>query len=111
MCGIKYFEMSQRYFPELCRSCIVMQNNWIVSTEVGLVVFEFDAKTHQGVSDFTNTKPSTQAKVYRFKEHHMCFMDEDGYYSSPTTKYITYCRPTTHPNGFTTEKKKAKYVS
>jgi hypothetical protein len=63
MCGYKYFEAGRRYFRQSCDECRVVHNNWIVGYE---------------------------AKVYRFKEHHMWFYDKGEYYTSETRKYITY---------------------
>ena len=50
-----------------CEKCVVVHNNWIVSLE---------------------------AKIYRFKEHHMWAVDGPNlYYTEPSRKYIIYDNP------------------
>ncbi len=70
MNGLACFELPKiKYFADLvpaCSTCIVCHNNWIVSKA---------------------------AKIYRFKEMHMWVIDENGYYSSHTRKYMTYQNP------------------
>ena len=63
--GQTYFDIGQRMFAydNPCRDCILVHNNWIVS--------------------YSN-------KEYRFKELLLWQVDKDGYYSSKSTKYITY---------------------
>ena len=64
--GRDYYEIPKRYFSDTmsqCAACIVIQNNWIVSKA---------------------------AKIYRFKETAQWVYDRNGYYSSPTNKYLTY---------------------
>ncbi len=36
---------------------------------------------------------SEEAKIYRFREHHMWMLNRDEYYSSTTTKYLTFDLP------------------
>jgi hypothetical protein len=36
--------------------------------------------------------------MYRFKEHLMWTVNNGGYYSSPTAKYLTYSNPIDHEN-------------
>lgn len=62
-CGYDYYEKEDRFVAKPCPTCIMVHNNWIVSIE---------------------------AKVYRFKEHLMWMIDEDGYYSSSSAKYLLY---------------------
>ncbi|KAI0224990.1 hypothetical protein LSAT2_024047 [Lamellibrachia satsuma] len=66
--GIVYFENGRRTFAHDNPNpdIVVIHNNWIVSKE---------------------------AKIYRFKEHLMWVLDEKGYYSNPSTKYILYENP------------------
>ena len=64
--GYAYYERERRYFADTmtpCSECVVVHNNWIVSLE---------------------------AKVYRSKELHQWMYDDNQYYSSTTTKYLTY---------------------
>ena len=63
--GKSYFEDGHRTFSgdNPCTSCVVIHNNYIVSKS---------------------------AKVYRFKENHLWFNDENGYYSSKTNNYLTF---------------------
>ena len=58
-----------------CPKCVVFHNNWIVSKE---------------------------AKIYRFKETNMWFLDDDRYYSDENRKYLLYYNPiiTKPPKGF-----------
>ena len=71
--GIIYFEHGSRTFAFDNRSTeiVVIHNNWIVSKE---------------------------AKIYRFKEHLMWMLDEKGYYSNPSAKYLTYENPLVFKN-------------
>jgi len=63
-CGVEYFERGNRMFPDRnCTNCAVVHNNWIVSRD---------------------------AKIYRFREHHMWMYDKDLYYSSNERNYILY---------------------
>ena len=73
LCGIKFFEFGHRTFAgdNPCTVCIVVHNNWIVSTE---------------------------AKVYRFKELHMWVYDGGRYYSDSDRKYLSYDNPTYFEN-------------
>ena len=66
--GIVYFEEGERMFANDNPSSdiVVIHNNWIVSKE---------------------------AKIYRFKEHLMWLVDENGYYSKLSAKYLTYDNP------------------
>ncbi|ESO03311.1 hypothetical protein HELRODRAFT_173597 [Helobdella robusta] len=71
LCGKCYFEEVDRNFPTKngsngCPGCLVMHNNWI--------------KTHA-------------AKVYRFKEILLWFVDKGGYYSDRNRKYLLYNNP------------------
>ena len=58
-----------------CPKCVVIHNNWIVSKE---------------------------AKIYRFKETNMWFLDDDRYYSDENRKYLLYYNPIINkpPKGF-----------
>ncbi len=67
--GRAYFETTRRMFAgdHPCEKCVVVHNNWIVSL---------------------------QAKIYRFKEHHMWAVDGPSlYYTEPSRKYIIYDNP------------------
>ncbi len=67
--GLAYFESTRRMFAneEPCETCVVVHNNWLVSKE---------------------------AKIYRFKEHHMWVLDgPNRYYTDPSRKYIVYSNP------------------
>ena len=72
MCGKSYFEDGHRNFPpsdpqvDNCAGCLVVHNNWIVSKE---------------------------AKIYRFKEALLWWVDEEGYYSDVSRKYLTFSNP------------------
>lgn len=65
LCGLDYFEKGNRLFGggKNCSECYVVHNNWIVGFE---------------------------AKVFRFKEHHMWMYDKDSYYTNSTRLYLTY---------------------
>ncbi len=67
-CGIYYFENHHRMWANdnPCVDCVMVHNNWITGKS---------------------------AKVYRFKEHLMWMIDEGGYYSDPTRKYLVYENP------------------
>lgn len=64
-CGIVYWENEKRMWStdKYTRDHVLVHNNWIETAE---------------------------AKIYRFKEHHMWFLNKDGYYSNPNATYITY---------------------
>ncbi len=67
--GKAYFENTRRMFAgdNPCGECVVVHNNWIVSEE---------------------------AKIYRFKEHHMWAVDGPNlYHTDPSRKYIIYGNP------------------
>ena len=78
--GRTYFEKQNRRIPTIkpdsCPECSICHNNWIVGTE---------------------------AKTYRFKEHHMWAVDDDGYYSNPDGKYIMYNNPHSRGNSLALE--------
>ncbi|KAK2156386.1 hypothetical protein LSH36_214g00016 [Paralvinella palmiformis] len=63
--GKSYFEDGHRTFSgdNPCTNCVVIHNNYIVSKS---------------------------AKIYRFKENHMWYNDENNYYSSKTNNYMTF---------------------
>ena len=66
--GLAYFETGKRMFAgdNPCKKCVIVHNNWIVSGA---------------------------AKEYRFKEQLMWMVDNEGYYSNPTAKYISFNNP------------------
>jgi hypothetical protein len=68
--GYRYFEINHRMwrFDFPCASCVIVHNNWIV---------------------YNN------AKTYRFKEHHLWFVDKNEYYTSLDRGYIAYSNPYT----------------
>ncbi|KAK2156392.1 hypothetical protein LSH36_214g01024 [Paralvinella palmiformis] len=63
--GKSYFEDGHRIFSgdNPCTNCVVIHNNYIVSKS---------------------------AKVYRFKENHMWYNNENEYYTSQKNNYITF---------------------
>ncbi len=63
-----YFDKPHRMWANdnPCEDCVIVHNNWIYG------------------------KP---AKIYRFKEHLMWMMDENGYFSNPDRKYLVYENP------------------
>jgi hypothetical protein len=65
VCGLQYYERERRFFADdrKCKSCVVAHNNWIVSKA---------------------------AKMYRFRELHHWLLEESGYYSDKSRKYIIY---------------------
>jgi len=66
-CGVYYFQNVNRQFGEnQCQDCVMVHNNYI---------------------------GSIAAKEYRFKENMLWVVDEDGYYSSKTQKYLLYSNP------------------
>ena len=66
--GRAYFEKGKRMFAgdNPCRTCVIVHNNYIVSGE---------------------------AKIYRYKESMLWFLDVDGYYSDRQAKYLLYDNP------------------
>ncbi len=67
-CGLYYFEKFKRMWSgdNICKDCVIVHNNWIMGKE---------------------------AKIYRFKDHLMWHVNNDGYYNDPTRKYIVYSNP------------------
>ena len=67
-CGVYYFEHPHRMFENQppCEDCVVLHNNYI---------------------------GSVAAKLYRFRENHLWVVDENGYYSNTSNKYLTYENP------------------
>ena len=65
LCGAYYFD-GRMFGDKPCDDCVMVHNNYI---------------------------GSLTAKEYRFKENHLWLLDEDGYYSSDKTKYLTYSNP------------------
>lgn len=63
ICGGWYFKDRVFAGDNPCKECLVVHNNWIFGID---------------------------AKIYRFKEMHMWMVDDGGYYSDPSNKYITY---------------------
>ncbi len=63
--GHTYFDKPRRMFAgdKLCSKCVIVHNNWI---------------------------SSQSAKIYRFKEHLLWEVDERGYYSNVSAKYLLY---------------------
>ncbi len=63
--GKQFFEQTRRMFAfdHPCTHCVAVHNNWIVGTP---------------------------AKVYRLKEMLQWHVDTNGYYSSPSTRYLEY---------------------
>lgn len=63
--GLIYFDNALRMFAsdKPCSSCVIVHNNWIVSFH---------------------------AKRYRFKENLLWYVNENGYYSDPSRKYLLY---------------------
>jgi hypothetical protein len=68
-CGKCFFEGPVRRFTlkeadaKPCPNCLSVHHNWIVGTD---------------------------AKIYRMKEFLMWYIDTNGYFTSPTAKYLTY---------------------
>lgn len=75
-CGIVYWENEHRMWSSdrYTSEHVLVHNNWIETAE---------------------------AKIYRFKEHEMWFLNKDGYYSNPDAKYITYSNPINFGDGKT----------
>ncbi len=74
--GRAYFEKTRRMFAgdSPCGECVVVHNNWIVSEE---------------------------AKIYRFKEHHMWAVDGPNlYHTDPSRKYLIYDNPSLLGRGY-----------
>ncbi|CAD5110858.1 DgyrCDS224 [Dimorphilus gyrociliatus] len=67
-CGIVYWENEKRmwYTDKFTPEHVLIHNNWIETSE---------------------------AKIYRFKEHQMWYLDKDKYYSNGEAKYMTYSNP------------------
>jgi len=97
MNGIDYFERLKRFLPTADDPCIsinkincsvlVVHNNWIVSSE---------------------------AKIYRFREHLMWLYDGDNqYYSNQTRKYLTYINsaPTGSNSSLSVSEQKQRQLS
>ncbi len=63
--GHTYFDIPKRMFAgdKPCPLCVIVHNNWI---------------------------SSQSAKIYRFKEHLLWEVDECGYYSNVSAKYLLY---------------------
>lgn len=66
--GMVYFEEGQRmfYMDNTCSECVIIHNNWIVTAA---------------------------AKRYRFREHLMWQVDQDGYYTDRQATYLYYENP------------------
>ena len=63
--GYVFFEAGKRMFADdnNCDTCVIVHNNWI---------------------------EGRPAKIYRFKEFGMWMVDNNGYYSSNSSKYLVY---------------------
>ena len=64
--GLQYFESNRRTFPSPCPECVILHNNWLMGKA---------------------------AKIHRFKEHLLWFVDEDSYYSNQRARYLVYDNP------------------
>ena len=75
--GSAYYQSGDSLFTVEFPECMVVHNNWIISRE---------------------------AKIYRFKEFLQWWYDKDSYYTSSTTKYMSYSNPVTWKSQEETEK-------